>query len=116
MTLRAQVAAQWLRLAPREKTLVSVAVAAVAVALLWWVALQPALATLRTANAQHRELDAQLQRMRGLQDQAQSLQSQPKQGRVDAMRLLEQSVRERLGTSARMTIAGERVTLTLTGT
>ena len=32
------------------------------------------------------------------------------------MRMLESSVRQRLGTSARMVVAGDRVTLTLTNT
>ncbi len=54
--------------------------------------------------------------MRSLQAQAQALQAQPKQGYDEALRLLELSVRQRLGTTARMVIAGERVTVTLSGT
>jgi len=104
------------RLPPREKLLVAAAIAVVALVLLWLIALGPALAVLRSADSQHRVLDAQLQQMRGLQAQAQALQAQPKQSRDEALRRLELSVRQRLGTSARMTVAGERVNLTLTGT
>jgi len=107
--------ARWDLLAPREKALVGGAAALVAFALLWWIAIAPAWSTLRGAEQQHRALDAQLQRMLALQAQAQGLQSQPRQSYDEALRLLETSVRQRLGATARMTVAGERVTLTLSG-
>lgn len=103
-------------LAPREKLLVAGALALVALALSWWLLFAPAVRTLRTADAQQRELDTQLQSVRAMQAQAQQLQSQPKQTYDEALRLLELSVRERLGTTARLSIQGERATLTLTGT
>ena len=105
----------WKRLAPRERTMVAAAALLVGGALLWWLAVAPALATLRGAAEQHRALDARLQRMLALQAQAQAMQSQPRQGYDEASRQLETSVRQVLGTSARMSIAGERVTLTLNG-
>lgn len=107
--------ARWEGLAPREKMLVAGAAALLGAVLLWLIAIGPALGTLRTAEEQHRSLDAQLQRMRSLQAQARSLQSQPKQSHEEALRLLELSVRQRLGTSARLAIAGERATITLSG-
>jgi general secretion pathway protein M len=88
----------------------------VLLALLWWVALAPAIATLRSADAQHRALDTQLQQMRRLQAQAKAMQSQPRQTHDEAMRQLEAAIREQLGASARYTIAGERVTVTLANT
>ena len=88
----------------------------VGLALLWWVAMAPAIATLRSADAQHRELDAQLQQMRRLQAQARAMQSQPRQSPEEAMRQLEATIRAQLGTTARYTIAGERVTITLANT
>jgi general secretion pathway protein M len=112
----AALQARWQALRPREQAMAALAAAVVLLALLWWIALGPALATLRTAEAQRRALDTQLQQVRGLQAQAQALQSQPRQGYDEALRRLELSVREKLGTSARMVVAGERVTLTLTGT
>lgn len=103
-------------LAPREKLMVAAAAAVIAFAVVWMIAIGPALATLRGADLQRRSLDTQVQRMVALQSQAQALQSQPKLGRDEAMRQLEASVRQRLGPSGRVVIAGERVTITLTGT
>ena len=107
---------RWNGLAPREKKLGGAAGALVAFALVWWVAIGPALATLRSAGEQHRTLDAQLQQMLKLQAQAQAMQGQPRQTHDEALRLLELSVRQHLGLTARYTIAGERVTINLTGT
>lgn len=106
----------WRRLAPREKMLASGAAALVLLALLWWLLVGPALAVLRTSESQHRALDAQLARMQALRQQARALQGQPKQGHDESLRALEAAVRQRLGTTARTTVAGDRVTLTLTGT
>jgi general secretion pathway protein M len=104
---------RWRSLAPREQELVGGAALLVGLALLWWVALAPAISTLRGADAQHAALDAQLLQMRRLQAQARTMQSQPRQSHDDAMRQLETAIREQLGVSARYTIAGERVTVTL---
>ena len=107
---------QWGRLAPREQALVAGATGLVALALLWWLLLAPPLAILRGAEVQHRVLDAQVQRMRLLQAEAQALQAQPRQSADEASRLLEATLRQQLGLTARMSIAGERVTVTLSGT
>ena len=103
-------------LAPREQAMVVAAALLVVLALLWWVALGPAIATLRSADAQHRAVDTQLQQMRRLQAQARLMQSQPRQAHDEAMRQLEAAIREQLGVTARYTIAGERVTVTLINT
>jgi general secretion pathway protein M len=108
--------ARWLAFAPREKMLVAAAAAVIAFAIVWMIAIGPALSTLRSADAQRRSLDTQLQRMLALQAQAQSMQAQPRQNRDEALRQLELSVRQRLGTTGRMVISGDRVTITLTGT
>lgn len=107
---------RWAGLAPREQALVAAAAALVTLAVLWWVALAPALGTLRAADAQHRTLDAQLQHMKRLQAQAKAMQSQPRQNADEAMRQLEAAIRQQLGVSARYSIAGERVTVTLANT
>jgi len=112
----APLRARWQQLAPRERSLVGAAVLLVGLAILYWLAIAPATATLRSADAAHRTLDEQLQRVLGLQAQAKALQSLPRQNRDEALRLLEASVQQRLGTSARTVILGERVTVTLTGT
>lgn len=111
-----ELRARWAGLAPREQALVAAAATLVALALLWWLAIGPALATLRSAESQHRALDTQLQHMRRLQAQARAMQAQPKLNHDEAMRQLEAAIRQQLGVSARYAITGERVTITLTNT
>lgn len=116
MKLPPALQARWQSLAPREKILAGAGAALVAFALLWSLLVAPPLAVLRTSAAQQAALDQQLQRMRGLQAQAQALQSQPRMSQDESRRLLESSVRERLGAGARLAAAGERVTVTLAAT
>lgn len=111
-----ELRARWAGLAPREQALVAAATALVALALLWWLAIGPAVATLRSAESQHREVDTQLQQMRRLQAHARAMQAQPKLNHDEAMRQLEAAIRQQLGASARYAIAGDRVTITLTNT
>ena len=110
------ITGRWELLAAREKLLVGAAAGLVALALVWWVAFAPAIGVLRNADAAHRALDAQRQHMQRLQAQAQAMQAQPKQSHDEALRLLEVAIRQQLGVTARYTIAGERVTVTLAGT
>jgi general secretion pathway protein M len=112
----AALRARWKGLAPREQVMVGATAVLVIVALVWLIAVHPALTVLRAADRQHRELDAQLQQLIALQQQARALQSQPKLGHDEAVRLLEVSLRERIGTSARLAVNGDRATVTLTGT
>ena len=107
------LSAHWQTLAPRERHLVRAAAALVALALLWWLALAPALQTLRSAPARHAALDAQLQQMHALQAEAQALQNAPRTDPDNALRALQTSVTERLGSSARLTLSGDRATLTV---
>lgn len=111
-----ELRARWAVLAPREQALVAAAAALVVLALLWWLAIGPAVSTLRSAESRHRALDAQLQQMRRLQAQARAMQAQPKLNHDEAMRQLEAAIRQQLGASARYAIAGDRVTITLTNT
>ncbi|MGV2482088.1 UNVERIFIED_CONTAM: type II secretion system protein M, partial [Salmonella enterica subsp. enterica serovar Weltevreden] len=73
----AALRARWALLAPREQMLVGTAGVLVLLALLWWLALAPALQTLRSAPARHAALDAELQRMLQLQAEARQLQALP---------------------------------------
>lgn len=104
---------RWQALAPREQTLVLAAGGFVAVALLWWVAVAPALATLRAAPARHAELDAQLQRMQALRAEAQQLQSAPRNTRGDSVGALRAALAQRLGNTAQINVIGDRATVTL---
>ena len=65
-TLRAAIApvqTRWAQMSPREQGLVRGALVLLALALVWFVALRPALATLRSAQIQGPQLRAQLQDM-----------------------------------------------------
>lgn len=112
----APLRAHWQSLAPREQNLVRAAAALVALALLWWLALAPALQTLRTAPARHSALDAQLQHLQALQAEARQLQGAPRANPDNALRALQTSVTENLGAGARLNVAGDRATLTLQNT
>src|SRR3990167_2685440 len=107
---------RWQALAPREQRLVLAAGALVSLALTWWLALAPALHTLRIAGPRHAALDGQLQHMQSLQAEALHLQAQPRIRPDDAQRALQASVLEALGATARLTLSGDRATLTLKGT
>lgn len=106
--------ARWHSVSRREQQLLLGALALVLLALLWWVGVAPALATLRSAAQQQPQLDAQLQQMQRLQAQAQTLQAQPRLSVADAVAVLQATVKP-LGASAQMTVSGERVTLRLQG-
>ena len=107
MNFSEQLKARWATLEVRERRMVYAAAALVALALLWWIALAPALRTLSAAPAEHARLDAQLQQMATLQDRAKALQSQPRLNRDDALRALEASVRDSLGAgNAQLMTAG----------
>ena len=107
------LSAHWQTLAPREQHLVRAAATLVALALLWWLALAPALQTLRSAPARHAALDAQLQHMHALQTEAEALKNTPRADPDNALRALQTSVTERLGPSARLALSGDRATLTV---
>lgn len=107
--------ARWQALAPRERRLVALAAACVGLALLWAVALAPAVRTWRQSEATRAALDRQLQQMQQLQAQARALQTQPKLRRGDAQQALESSARQRLGPGAQLSLQGDQATLTLKG-
>lgn len=115
LSRREALQAHWTALAPREQRMVALAVALVLLALLWWVALAPALRTLATAPAEHARLDAQLQQMRTLQAQATTLQAQPRLQRDEALRALEGSVRQGLGANAQFAGAGDGANVAMRG-
>jgi general secretion pathway protein M len=112
MSALTKLQARWRNVSPREQRLLLLALGAVALALVWWVAVAPALAVLKTAPQQHAVLDAQLQQMQRLQAQATSLRAQPVVLADDARQALEASLKP-LGASAQMVVQVERVTVTL---
>ena len=108
------LAARWQEVSKRERQLVLAALTLILAALIWWLGIAPALYTLRSAEAQRRLLDAQLQQMLSLQTQAKALQSQSRITSDEARRLLEASVKP-FGAGAQLTSTGDRTIVTLKG-
>lgn len=103
----------WRQLKLSERRLILTATWLIVAALLWWLAIAPALKTLKEAPAQHRALDTQLQNMRTLSAEAKNLQTQPKLGLDDAQKALQSTVTQRFGATAQLNLTGERASLTL---
>ncbi len=105
----------WLRLAARERVGVALAAGALLLSALWWLGLAPALRTVSEAPAQRARLQAQGQVMQQQAAQAKALQGQPKLSREEAVRALEETVRQRLGTTAQFSVQGDRALVVLKG-
>lgn len=103
----------WRQLKMSERRLILVAFWSIVAALLWWLAIAPALKTIKEAPAQHRVLDVQLQSMRTLSAEAKNLQNQPKLGLDEAQKALQNAVTQRFGTTAQLNLTGERASVTL---
>jgi general secretion pathway protein M len=110
-----QLRQRWEALGGRERRLVAGAAVLAGAGMLWWVALAPALSSLRLAKSQHTQLDAQLQQMQSMKAQATALAAMPKVSVEDARRTLESSLKQTLATSAQMSMVGNRATITLKG-
>lgn len=106
--------ARWRSAAPREQRLLKLSAAVVGLAVVWWVALAPALKMLKTADQQRGVLESEWLHMQGLQVQAKALQSKPTLAGADARRLLETSVVP-LGAAVQLASAGEQVRVTVKG-
>ena len=105
---------RWQAASRREQRSLMLAGGVVVLALLWWLALAPALAVWRTAPAQHLRLQAQLQHMQALQAQARALQALPTLNALASRRALEESLKS-LGADARMTVQMDHLSVTLKG-
>jgi general secretion pathway protein M len=114
MSTLTELQSRWRSVSPREQRLLLLALGVVALALLWWVALAPALKVLKTAPQQHLALDAQNQQMQRLQAQALALRSLPVVSAEEARSALEASLKP-LGASGQMVVQVERATVTLKG-
>lgn len=106
---------RWVALGAREQRLVTIACVLVCAALLWWVALAPALQTLRMAPAQHALADTQLQSMRAMATEATALRLQRSLNYEESLRNLESSVKQTLGAGATLSVSDTRASLTLRG-
>jgi len=110
--LRAALATRFVALAPREKRALQTASAVVGLALVWWVLLAPALATLQKAPAQRVQLEQQRDRMLALQLRAAALQAQAALPSADALQALQSAVAA-LGSGASLQVVGDVATVKL---
>ncbi len=108
--------AHWHRLPRRERNGLKLALLLVLALLLWTFSVAPALATLRSADAQAKALGSQLQQVQAMQAEAQALQTQPVLSFDEAVRALTATTQQTLGTSAQLRVAGERASVTLKDT
>ena len=99
--------------APREQRLLSALAALGVAALVWWLAIAPALQTLRETSAAHAKLDAVLARMQAMADEAKHLKAMPRINRAQAQVWLEDSIKK-LG-KASMSAQGGRVQINFAG-
>ena len=104
--------ARWAALGQREQRGIALAAAALLVALVWSVALAPALRTLKAVPGQNAVLDAQLERMHAMQTRAQMLQAKQAVAPQDTLKAL-QAATALLGKGASLQVAGENATVTL---
>lgn len=100
----------WQGLDARERAGVQLAGAALGLLLIVSVGLQPALRTLKAAPLQLAELDLQLQQMQQSAAEAQTLRQLPAIPAAQTRQAL-QSATEFLGADARLSLQGERATL-----
>lgn len=114
MSALTELQSRWRTVSPREQRLLMLALGVVVLALMWWVAMAPALAVRKAAPGQHLALDAQNQQMQRLQAQALALRALPVVSADDARRALESSLTS-LGAGAQMVVQVERATVTLKG-
>ncbi len=105
----------WQQRDAREKTLLTLACALVSTALVWGIAIAPALRTLQKSAAQQTVLQDQLQTMARMQVQAKALQSQAPLSQSEAAAALSASVQQAFGSGADITIRAGDASVTLRG-
>jgi general secretion pathway protein M len=109
------LASRWAGLASRERVLVGGALGLIAVAMLWWVGISPALAKLKQARQAAPALDAQLQIMRAQAQEASTLKAQRRLSYDESLRSLEASLKT-LGAGAVLAVSDSRASITLKAT
>lgn len=103
----------WTTRPARERSLLRLGASVIGAALLWQLALAPALQTWQEAPAKQAALDAQTTRMHQLQAEARGLQPHTPLPRTTALQMLESSAAQWLGPQSRVSLQGEQVLITL---
>jgi len=110
----AQLQARWQALGMRERNALQIAGAALLVVLVWTLGIQPAWRTLKQAPAQLEALELNLQDMQRLAQEARELREAPAVPAAQAAEAL-QAASSHLGSGARLSITGDRATLSFEG-
>lgn len=113
-SLRQQAATWWQGRTRRERQAVVIVAAVLGLFALWSVAVQPALRTVREAPAQLDRLEAQYQQMQRIASESTALRGAPRVSVSQAGTALKAAT-DRLGERGKLSLQGERATLTLTG-
>jgi general secretion pathway protein M len=114
LALKAQAHTRWQALADREQLALQVVAWILALLLLWLLAIQPGLRTLRQAPAQLEVLELQLQEMQALAAEARELRATPPVPIALAAQAL-QAASEHLGPAAKLSVNGDRAVLSVNG-
>ena len=101
---------RWQTLNPREKRAVSTLAVGLAVVLFWFIAIAPALSTLRDSDHRRTYIGQQQAQMLALQAQAQALQTRTALSRNEALRNLQGLTP---GAQMQLQVQGDRVTVQL---
>jgi len=109
----APLRARWQTLGTRERRWLTAAAWVLGAALVWYVAVAPAWRSVSSAPARLDQLDIQLQQMQRLAGEARALRGAPAIGAVQAQAAVK-AASDALGGAARLTLAGDRATVTFT--
>jgi general secretion pathway protein M len=112
-TFRQEWQTRWAAMASRERQIATIAIWLIVVTFLVLVCIRPAFRTLSDAPEKIRQIDVQLDEMRRLADEVQVLRQRQPVPPAQAEAALKAAT-ERLADTARLTIQGDRATLTLT--
>ena len=112
-TLRQQAGTWWHARTSRERQAVIVVALVLGLFAVWSLFVQPALRTAREAPAQLDLLEAQYQQMQRIANEATTLRGATRVSPTQAAAALKAAT-DRLGANARLTMQGDRATLTLT--
>jgi general secretion pathway protein M len=113
-SLRQQAGVWWRARAPRERQALAIVIAVLLIYIVWSLMIQPALKTVREAPAQLDRLEAQYQQMQRIGIESTSLRGAPRVSPTQAAAAL-RAATDRLGDRGKLTMQGDRATLTLTG-
>lgn len=112
-TLTAPWRQRWLALSARDRRIAAAVAWAAGLALLWFVAVAPALRSVSTATIRLDALDRQLREMQLLAAETSTLRALPVVGAMQSQAALKAAT-DALGGAGRLTLGNDRATITFT--